>query len=232
MLKNFVGWLWFSMAAVADISAADANKMDSKPKPESEFTVQKLVDMFTKLNPLAKEFFPSSYSLHNLDDHHRHQGYNNQLTPTHFLVNTTKPSANDNYLNNRRVSLFCLWSLNYTITDSFLVILINFFLSATLVNRFCLTLPFSAGLCLCWKIWIFLNFFLGCTLSYMKFYYLIENCPVTFFILSGKDNIFNQSSERKHKGKQAARTVNPEREKNSTNGKTQRHNHHLKEIAP
>ncbi|KAJ1434254.1 RNA-binding domain superfamily [Sesbania bispinosa] len=84
------------MAAVADIPA-DANKMDSKPKPESEFTVQKLVDMFTKLNPLAKEFFPSSYS-HNLD--HRHQGYN-QFTPTNFLVNT-KPSPNDNFPNNRR----------------------------------------------------------------------------------------------------------------------------------
>nr|KJB71374.1 hypothetical protein B456_011G119400 [Gossypium raimondii] len=26
-----------------------------------EFNAQKLVDMFTKLNPLAKEFFPSSY---------------------------------------------------------------------------------------------------------------------------------------------------------------------------
>lgn len=80
----------------ADISA-DANKMDSKPKAESEFSVQKLVDMFTKLNPLAKEFFPSSYSPNH--DHGR-QGFN-LITPNHFLVNT-KPSANDNNPNNRR----------------------------------------------------------------------------------------------------------------------------------
>lgn len=82
---------------VADISA-DSNKMDSKPKTESEFSVQKLVDMFTKLNPLAKEFFPSSYSPNH---DHRPQGFN-LLTPANFLVNT-KPSANDNSPNNRRV---------------------------------------------------------------------------------------------------------------------------------
>lgn len=85
-----------SMAAVAEIPA-DANKMDSKPKAESEFSVQNLVDMFTKLNPLAKEFFPSSYSPNH---DHRLQGFN-QLSPTHFLVNT-KQSANDNSPNNRR----------------------------------------------------------------------------------------------------------------------------------
>ncbi|KAH1210816.1 Polyadenylate-binding protein-interacting protein 9 [Glycine max] len=84
------------MAAVAEIPA-DANKMDSKPKAESEFSVQKLVDMFTKLNPLAKEFFPSSYSP-NHDN--RFQGFN-QLSPTHFLV-STKPSADENFPNNRR----------------------------------------------------------------------------------------------------------------------------------
>ncbi|XVF04478.1 hypothetical protein REPUB_Repub05bG0086500 [Reevesia pubescens] len=61
------------MAAVADNSgeaAAAANNSSSNnnnlvvetAKSESkEFNVQKLVDMFTKLNPLAKEFFPSSY---------------------------------------------------------------------------------------------------------------------------------------------------------------------------
>ncbi|MBA0675852.1 hypothetical protein Goari_017373, partial [Gossypium aridum] len=60
------------MAAVADKSgeaalvAAAANDKNSlvveTPKSESkEFNVQNLVDMFTKLNPLAKEFFPSSY---------------------------------------------------------------------------------------------------------------------------------------------------------------------------
>ncbi|KAL3004623.1 hypothetical protein AAZX31_08G174500 [Glycine max] len=68
------------MAAVAEIPA-DANKMDSKPKAESEFSVQKLVDMFTKLNPLAKEFFPSSYSPNH---DHGFQGFN-QLSPTQFL---------------------------------------------------------------------------------------------------------------------------------------------------
>lgn len=90
------------MAAVAEIPA-DANKMDSKPKAESEFSVQKLVDMFTKLNPLAKEFFPSSYSPNH---DHGFQGFN-QLSPTHFLV-STKPSADENFPNNRRVGLFCL----------------------------------------------------------------------------------------------------------------------------
>ncbi|XVF18329.1 hypothetical protein REPUB_Repub11eG0012300 [Reevesia pubescens] len=67
------------MAAVADNSgeaaaaaaAANNNKKDNNlvvetAKSESkEFNVQKLVDMFTKLNPLAKEFFPSSYHHHN-----------------------------------------------------------------------------------------------------------------------------------------------------------------------
>ncbi|RDX97556.1 Polyadenylate-binding protein-interacting protein 9, partial [Mucuna pruriens] len=95
--EGFVGVVaLISMAAVAEIPA-DANKMDSKPKTESEFSVQKLVDMFTKLNPLAKEFFPSSYSPNH---DHRLQGFN-QLSPTHFLV-TTKPSANENFPINRR----------------------------------------------------------------------------------------------------------------------------------
>ncbi|XP_039038525.1 polyadenylate-binding protein-interacting protein 9-like [Hibiscus syriacus] len=62
------------MAAVADKSgeaapvAAAANDKKNNlvvetAKAESkEFNVQNLVDMFTKLNPLAKEFFPSSYN--------------------------------------------------------------------------------------------------------------------------------------------------------------------------
>ncbi|XP_050368727.1 polyadenylate-binding protein-interacting protein 9-like isoform X2 [Argentina anserina] len=83
------------MAAVAEIAgeAASANnqKLDSisKPvsesKPKSDFDVQKLVDMFTKLNPLAKEFFPSSYSPlqnHNFD--------------TSFAVNNSKLLPTDN----------------------------------------------------------------------------------------------------------------------------------------
>ncbi|KAJ1425245.1 RNA-binding domain superfamily [Sesbania bispinosa] len=87
------------MAAVAEIpvdAAAAAIKLDSKPKQEPEFNVQNLVDIFTKLNPLAKEFFPSSYS-------HRdqlHQSYN-QLSPNKFQVNNN-PLANDHPPNNRR----------------------------------------------------------------------------------------------------------------------------------
>ncbi|XP_054813129.1 polyadenylate-binding protein-interacting protein 9-like [Prosopis cineraria] len=83
------------MAAVAEISvdAAAANKLDSKSKSESEFNVQKLVDMFTKLNPLAKEFIPSSYSHHD----HLHQGYH-QLPPTNFLGT----AADSDHQNNRR----------------------------------------------------------------------------------------------------------------------------------
>ncbi|KAL6198957.1 hypothetical protein ACLB2K_028745 [Fragaria x ananassa] len=89
------------MAAVAEMGgeAASANnqKLDSisKPvsesKPKSEFDVQKLVDMFTKLNPLAKEFFPSSYSpLHNHNFDNSFAVNNNMLLPT------------DNQANNRR----------------------------------------------------------------------------------------------------------------------------------
>lgn len=85
-------------AVVAGDIPTDANKMDSKPKAESEFSVQKLVDMFTKLNPLAKEFFPSSYGPSN---DHRRQGYN-IVRPNNFLVNT-KASPNDDHHNNRRV---------------------------------------------------------------------------------------------------------------------------------
>lgn len=93
------------MAAVADTpneaSAAAATKiknLDSKPnlensKADPEFNVQKLVDMFTKLNPLAKEFFPSSHSP-NLDHHHHLQ------SGTNFL---TKSLSSDNFPNNRRV---------------------------------------------------------------------------------------------------------------------------------
>ncbi|KAE8677785.1 Polyadenylate-binding protein-interacting protein 9 [Hibiscus syriacus] len=47
------------MAAVAN---GNSNLVVETSKSESkDFNVQKIVDMFTKLNPLAKEFFPSSY---------------------------------------------------------------------------------------------------------------------------------------------------------------------------
>lgn len=97
------------MAAVAEIAgeAASANNPNldsmSKPvsesKPKSEFDVQKLVDMFTKLNPLAKEFFPSSYSPL------QHHNFDNSLA-----VNNNKLLATDNQANNRRVLIFLYWS--------------------------------------------------------------------------------------------------------------------------
>ncbi|KAK8643706.1 hypothetical protein V6N13_012989 [Hibiscus sabdariffa] len=56
------------MAAVVDNSgeAVEAVKnndlaVETAKSESKEFNVQKLVDMFTKLNPLAEEFFPSSY---------------------------------------------------------------------------------------------------------------------------------------------------------------------------
>ncbi|XP_061982776.1 polyadenylate-binding protein-interacting protein 8-like isoform X1 [Populus nigra] len=98
------------MAAVAEIASEAAvaaksnsntttnkndnnNNLDSErnPKSESEFTVQKLVDMFTKLNPLAKEFFPSSYNKNNPKQFH----INNFPVPN-------KQSANDNFPKRRR----------------------------------------------------------------------------------------------------------------------------------
>lgn len=88
------------MAAVADVSAetAAANNMDSKPKSESELNLQKLVDMFKKLNPLAKEFFPSSYSQHQSNNDFHNNG---QLSPNYFST-ANKPSGNDSNSNNRR----------------------------------------------------------------------------------------------------------------------------------
>ncbi|KAI6690233.1 hypothetical protein NL676_027061 [Syzygium grande] len=96
------------MAAVAEISneAAVANKrLDSKPnsKPESEFTMQNLVDMFTKLNPLAKEFIPSCYS-QALD--HQHQPHLHFQQNGSFLISdfpaAEKNISENNLANNRR----------------------------------------------------------------------------------------------------------------------------------
>lgn len=90
------------MAAVADMpgdAAAANNTNNSKnnnletKKSESEFTVQKLVDMFTKLNPLAKEFFPSYY--------HQHTDHHFSIINNNFADNN-KQSAIDNFNNNRR----------------------------------------------------------------------------------------------------------------------------------
>jgi hypothetical protein len=108
------------MAAVAEVSgeAAAANNMDSRPKSESELNVQKLVDMFKKLNPLAKEFFPSSYSHHQSTTHYHNKG---QLSPN-FFPTANKPSSNDNFSNNRRVLIILTRSLIVFI--SFLLLLI------------------------------------------------------------------------------------------------------------
>ncbi|KAJ9183086.1 hypothetical protein P3X46_006996 [Hevea brasiliensis] len=96
------------MAAVAEITGEaaaavntnnntnnDTKNLDSdvKSKSESEFRVQKLVDMFTKLNPLAKEFFPSSYHNNNNTQNNLH---------LNDLAEPNKQSANDNFPTNRR----------------------------------------------------------------------------------------------------------------------------------
>lgn len=104
------------MATVAEIpheASTAANKiknLDCKPSlgnSKADFNVQNLVDLFTKLNPAAKEFFPSSYS-QNLD--HRHQ----LQTGTNLL---TKNLSSDKFPNNRRV-----------LTPVFPFDLLNFFL--------------------------------------------------------------------------------------------------------
>lgn len=58
------------MAVVAEDSTevAAAKNFDPEMKPKSEFDAHKLAEMFSNLNPLAKEFFPSSYSHHDRPD--------------------------------------------------------------------------------------------------------------------------------------------------------------------
>ena len=80
-------------AAVAAAANNNNNLVVETAKSESkEFNVQKLVDMFTKLNPLAKEFFPSSY-------HH------NQTKNDNFNQVPVNKQGNENY-SNRRVFYF------------------------------------------------------------------------------------------------------------------------------
>ncbi|XP_022749355.1 polyadenylate-binding protein-interacting protein 9-like isoform X1 [Durio zibethinus] len=63
--------------AVAAAANDNSNLVVETAKSESkEFNVQKLVDMFTKLNPLAKEFFPSSYQTDNNNFNQRRNNYN------------------------------------------------------------------------------------------------------------------------------------------------------------
>ncbi|PON53431.1 Splicing factor-like protein [Trema orientale] len=84
-------------AAAAAASAKNTTNLESKSKSESEFSVQNLVDMFTKLNPLAKEFFPSSYA--------KQQSFNNfnAIPIDDSLASPNKLLANDNNPNNRRM---------------------------------------------------------------------------------------------------------------------------------
>ncbi|MBA0771156.1 hypothetical protein Gotri_019670 [Gossypium trilobum] len=84
------------MAAVADNSgeAAVANGnnnlvVETSKSESKEFNAQKLVDMFTKLNPLAKEFFPSSY-------HH------NPTKTGDFNQAPVNKQGNENFPNRRR----------------------------------------------------------------------------------------------------------------------------------
>ncbi|KAE8713607.1 Polyadenylate-binding protein-interacting protein 12 [Hibiscus syriacus] len=86
------------MAAVVDNSgeAVDAVKnndlvVETAKSESKEFNVQNLVDMFTKLNPLAKEFFPSSY-------------YHDQTQKTDDLdqIPVNNQSAGDENFSNKR----------------------------------------------------------------------------------------------------------------------------------
>ncbi|XP_022733635.1 polyadenylate-binding protein-interacting protein 9-like isoform X2 [Durio zibethinus] len=78
-------------AAAAAAAAANNNNMvvETAKSESKEFNVQKLVDMFTKLNPLAKEFFPSSY-------HH------NQTKNGDFNQIPVNKQGNENYSDRRR----------------------------------------------------------------------------------------------------------------------------------
>ncbi|KAL4281077.1 hypothetical protein GQ457_03G024930 [Hibiscus cannabinus] len=88
------------MAAVVDNSGEAVKNndlaMETAKSESKEFSVQKLVDMFTKLNPLAKEFFPSSYHL------------NQTEKPDNFnQIPVNKQSAgNENFPNKRSKNNF------------------------------------------------------------------------------------------------------------------------------
>lgn len=84
--KNEIGNNCTSDTNVISVSNGDAKISDSK----SEFKMQDdIVDMFSKLNPMAKEFFPSSYS----NDRFRDQ----------FAAGTFKNLGNGGHPNDRRV---------------------------------------------------------------------------------------------------------------------------------
>jgi hypothetical protein len=83
-------------AAAAKNTKLESESESSKSESESEFNVQKLVDMFTKLNPLAKEFIPSSYA--------KQQSFNNlnAITTDESLFPNNKLFPDDNNSINRR----------------------------------------------------------------------------------------------------------------------------------
>lgn len=153
-----VEWFWDfdPMAAVADMpgDAAAANNTNNNKnnnletkKSESEFTVQKLVDMFTKLNPLAKEFFPSYY--------HQHTDHHFSIINNNFADNN-KQSAIDNFNNNRRV-VHSYWSCSF-----------SWHCSCQKLCPFCLFL--SSSFIIWW--WVLLNFCL-CSLDCVIFFFWV-----------------------------------------------------------
>ncbi|XP_062090169.1 polyadenylate-binding protein-interacting protein 9-like [Humulus lupulus] len=88
-------------AAAAKNSKLESESESSKSESESEFNVQKLVDMFTKLNPLAKEFIPSSYA--------KQQSFNNLnaiTTDESLSPNNKLFPDDDNSINRRRRNNF------------------------------------------------------------------------------------------------------------------------------
>lgn len=97
------------MAAVAEDSgeAAAAKNFDPKMNPESEFDAHKLADMFSNLNPLAKEFFPSSYSHNDRQEFQFYYQNNNRSSTKDFQVADQLLHSD----NNRRVFFFPFNSL-------------------------------------------------------------------------------------------------------------------------
>jgi len=132
------------------------NNLDSErnPKSESEFTVQKLVDMFTKLNPLAKEFFPSSYNKNNPKQFH----INNFPVPN-------KQSANDNFP--KRVIPF------FSLIISILILNFCFFM-CFLTGSYCNPYSFD------W--WVLIKFFWS--MCYLGFICVIHKWGLPDFAVS------------------------------------------------
>ncbi|KAM7267139.1 hypothetical protein ACFE04_009305 [Oxalis oulophora] len=109
-----------SMAAIAEIPNEASPPADNNINindniniiKNSDDTMKNLVDMFTKLNPSAKEFFPSNYTKSyqlvvdpQLIKNNNNKNNNNQLSATakSFVVPAAnKISDNDNSINNRR----------------------------------------------------------------------------------------------------------------------------------